>query len=160
MKAIKINPFDQTTSMIELDSDDLASVRQHLSRPEADIEVSFFDVFRFGGDTKDIIYVDDEGLFQQNQAFFRVGAIPLAGIGLLVGTGHDGEDTDPNLSLAQIDYLFERNVFSWVKAENPSLAADQALREIAIANEIAAQTMEASGHTVKRTPFGFITQIG
>jgi len=161
MQAIKINPFNQTIALIELDSDDLASIRQQLCWPEANIDVSYFDVFRLGGadvfrfgeTSSDVLFVDDEGLYQQNQMFFRVGSTPIAGIALLVGTGADGDSINPTISLDQINYLFSRHVFSWV----PSAA--QAFAELTVATELAVTKAERAGHAVTRMPFGFITQF-
>lgn len=59
----------------------------------------------------DAIYVDDEGLIggPVYQFFGILGyPQPLAGRGLVVGTGHDGEDQTPEITLPQ---LIKQTVF-------------------------------------------------
>jgi hypothetical protein len=95
MKAILINPETQTATTVDHDGD-LASVKRL-------IECHMIDAARLPG-TNDVIYVDDEGLFQENQHFFKYAGYhqPLAGKGLLVGTGPEGEDMEPDTSLFEV----------------------------------------------------------
>ena len=49
-------------------------------------------------------YVDDEGLYAENQFFWihRNYPSPLAGTALLLGCNEEGEDTAPNTSIEQL----------------------------------------------------------
>jgi hypothetical protein len=48
-------------------------------------------------DNGDVIYVDDNGLYKTDQFFFmhKNYPNPIAGKGLLVGTGSEGDDEEP-----------------------------------------------------------------
>lgn len=50
----------------------------------------------------DAIFVDDEGLFKPEQAFFKHDGYPqpLAGKGLILGCDEEGETVEPTISLA------------------------------------------------------------
>jgi hypothetical protein len=151
MKAIKINPFDQSITEIDLPGGgDLSAIYGALSHPEAGIEVNMFDVFRIGGDVTDVIYIDDEGLFKSDQMFYRIGMQPLAGIGILVGTDKEGDTIEPSISLDHVRYLFDRNIFSWVASPF------DAMQQIRGQSEAAAKAAEAKGLQVERTEFGFM----
>ncbi len=151
MKVIKINPFDKTVEEVVLsDPHSLSEIYTLLSDEERGIVVDMFDVFRFGGQIDDVIYIDDEGLFKENQAFYRIGTIPLAGIGLIVGTDNQGGTIAPAISVEHVRYLFDRNVFSWVET------SDQGMQELRDMNEAGAKRMEAAGLKVERTEFGFL----
>lgn len=67
------------------------------------IECDTFDCARIGRDG-DSFYVDDDGLFKEEQAFFWNAGYPqpLAGKSLLMGTDENGESVSPKLSLEQV----------------------------------------------------------
>ncbi len=151
MKAIKINPFDQSITEIELpDATDIDAIYSALSHTDAGISVSMFDVFRFGGDVLDVIYIDDDGLYMDGQMFFRVGMQPLAGIGILVGTDSQGNTISPSISLEHVRYLFDRKILSWVASPF------DALKEIEDQVEAEAIAAIERGLVVTRMPFGFM----
>ena len=94
MKAILINPFDETIEEIEYSGNwrDISNL----------IECDMFTVAYFD-DTDDSVYVDDEGLYVENQAFFTIGSYPppRAGRGLLLGTDEEGDSTDCKTTLEE-----------------------------------------------------------
>lgn len=59
------------------------------------IDAQLFDVV-YINDQRDVIYVDDEGLFHSKH-FFRIEGYPspLAGKGLVLGTDNEGETISP-----------------------------------------------------------------
>lgn len=77
MKAIKINPWDKTIKEIEI-GDSLQDIYDNL-------QAQAFDLIRI--DYSNWIYVDDMGLYKQDQAFFVWDGYPqpLAGYGLVLG---------------------------------------------------------------------------
>jgi hypothetical protein len=62
----------------------------------------WFDVVEFNQHTKDAVYVDDEGLLNDPQHFFKIRGAhsPLAGKGLVAGCDEDGETVSPQCDLA------------------------------------------------------------
>ena len=123
MQAILINPFDKTIEEIEYSGDwkDISSLL------ECDIfTTAYFD------DTDDSVYVDDEGLYVEDQAFFTIGSYPhpLAGRGLILGCNDEGDSVDCKTTLeeakAMVEFLgtnpmekpeAEFNVFSFDEIE-------------------------------------------
>lgn len=123
MQAILINPFDKTIEEIEYSGDwkDISSLL------ECDIfTTAYFD------DTDDSVYVDDEGLYVEDQAFFTIGNYPqpLAGRGLILGCNDEGDSVDCKTTLeeakAMVEFLgnnpmgkpeAEFNVFSFDEIE-------------------------------------------
>ncbi|KAA1015988.1 hypothetical protein FVF58_01150 [Paraburkholderia panacisoli] len=104
MKAYLINPFDWTVSEIDsFKGGNLQSIYQLL-------DCDTIDAVRPEG-TTDVIYIDDEGLFKDDQRFFFCKLFPyqsIAGKGLWIGTARDGYDTTPKES---IDFV--RSVILW-----------------------------------------------
>jgi hypothetical protein len=92
MKAFLINPFDKTVSEVDYSGDykDIYKL----------INAELFDVVYIDGNNA--IYVDDEGLFKNEQAFFQVGYAMLAGYGLVLGTDDEGESISPAISLKDL----------------------------------------------------------
>lgn len=101
MKAILIDPFTQTITEVEHNGD----YKQIYELIDAEL----FDSVRIS--ENDFIFVDDEGLFQEDQAFFRVRGYPdpLAGKGLVLGASAIGESVDPVISLEEL-----RRSVSWL----------------------------------------------
>jgi len=94
MQAILINPFDKTIEEIEYSGDwkDISSLL------ECDIfTTAYFD------DTTDSVFVDDEGLYVEDQAFFTIGDYPqpLAGRGLILGCNDEGDSVDCETTLEE-----------------------------------------------------------
>jgi len=91
-KAILINPFTRSITEVEYNGD-------------------FNEIYKLiGCDTFTIapithrgdgIFIDDEGLFKFNQAFFKHDGYPqpLAGCGLIMGCDEEGETVEPTVSL-------------------------------------------------------------
>ena len=102
MNAFLINPFTKTITSVDYNGD-YKSIYSLLGRG-----VSAFDCV--GIIDEDTIYVDDEGLFKSDQAYFqcRLGNEgdyeetyyhPLAGIGLVLGGDEDGDSVSPGITL-------------------------------------------------------------
>lgn len=117
MQAFLIDPFDQTVTAVEYSGNyqDIYKL----------IGASLFDVVRIR--KGDSIYVDDEGLFREEQAFFKHKDYPnpLAGKALVLGTNDEGDSIEPNCVLAElkhnIEFGFPMNVMGrlvWVRQEN------------------------------------------
>lgn len=69
-----------------------------------------FDLFTCVGlGNGETLFVDDEGLFKENQSFFRIGDYhsPLAGKGLILGTDEEGESVASKISLAKLSESVE-----------------------------------------------------
>tara|TARA_R110002012_G_scaffold306769_1_gene511706 strand:+ start:557 stop:895 length:339 start_codon:yes stop_codon:yes gene_type:complete len=96
MKAILINVKDQSITEVE-HNDTLDNIYDLLN-------CRTFDVVRI--DETDGIYVDDEGLFVDDQLFFEYGgdaqAVRLAGNGLILGVDDEGNSTSPNVTLEEV----------------------------------------------------------
>lgn len=94
MRAILIDPFDQTVTEVDY-SGDFKQIHELLNIR------SFTLVSDFAGGND--IYVDDNGLAVdfENQAFFIAKGYPepLAGKGLILGVTPDGESTATELNL-------------------------------------------------------------
>lgn len=93
MKAYLIDPFSECVTEVDYSGNykDIYKL----------IKAELFDVVYIND--KDCIYVDDEGLYKNNQAFFMIdGSHPLAGYGLVLGTDDDGASISPEASLQSI----------------------------------------------------------
>jgi hypothetical protein len=80
MRAILIDPFTQTIEEVDYSGDykDIYSL----------IECDLFTTVYLPNTSDDTLFVDDEGLYVENQRFFKIDGFeqPLAGRGLLLGT--------------------------------------------------------------------------
>ena len=101
MKAILINPFDQTIKETEYTGDykeiyDLVSCRT-------------FDCVRLT--PHEDMYIDDEGLLMDNQRYFRMLEIGAnyAGKALLLSHDDEGETTATNWTLQEV-----KNMVQWL----------------------------------------------
>ena len=92
MKAYLIDPFEKSINEVEYSGDyqDIYKL----------INADLFDVAYI--DDGIGVFVDDEGLYKPNQAFFQVGYAMLAGYGLVLGTDDEGESISPNISLKDL----------------------------------------------------------
>jgi|TARA_R100001224_G_scaffold113524_1_gene99212 hypothetical protein len=97
MKAILIDVHTQSVTEVEHDNTldniyDLLNCRT-------------FDVVRI--DEVDSIYVDDEGLFVDDQLFFEYGgdaqSVRLAGNGLILGVDDEGNSISPQTTVEEVE---------------------------------------------------------
>lgn len=92
MKAYLIDPWAKTVSEVEVD--------RSIDAIYAQIGVDCFCCVTIsaGGD---VLYVDDEGLFVEKQAFFSIITYPqpLAGKALCLGTDENGDSISPKIDL-------------------------------------------------------------
>lgn len=96
MRAIVIDPFDRTATEVVISGNDLQEIY-------ATLGVTCIDAVRLP--EGDVIYVDDEGLLKGATGFFHLVGLtpnPLAGRGLLVGSGADGSDADPVIQISAV----------------------------------------------------------
>jgi len=88
MRAILIDPFTQTIEEVDYSGDykDIYGL----------IQCDLFTTVYLPNTSDDTLFVDDEGLYVENQKFFKISGFhqPLAGCGLLLGTDKEGESTD------------------------------------------------------------------
>lgn len=102
MKAILIDPVNQTVSEVEHDdSRTLESINGH-------IEADCFDVVTVNM-KRDGIYVDDEGLFKEDLYIFNYfdpeemyEPAQLAGKGLILGCDDEGRAIAPSLTVEEV----------------------------------------------------------
>ena len=96
MKALLIDVKNQEVTEVEHD-DTLESIYNH-------INCRTFDVVRI--DDVNSIYIDDEGLFVEDQLYFKyigtTDSVSLAGNGLILGVDDEGETIEPTLTLEHV----------------------------------------------------------
>lgn len=104
MKAFLIDPFAREITEVEHDASGIDGIYELIDAPI--FATATFNEF---GDT---IFVDDEGLFREDQAFFRHDGYPqpLAGKGLVLGCDDEGETVAPSTTLEAL-----RNDVSFVQ---------------------------------------------
>lgn len=108
MKAYLIDPFEKSINEVEYSGDykDIYKL----------IDAQLFDVAYI--DDNLAVYVDDEGLFKNEQAFFQVGYAILAGYGLVLGTDSEGNSISPNIKLKdlvkKIKFVTQEEVMRYV----------------------------------------------
>lgn len=88
MKAYLIDPFMETVQEIDY-SGDWKDIRTLL-------KCDIFTTVYFDDMSTDSVFVDDEGLYVDNQRFFKLGGYtqPLAGYGLVLGCNEEGDSVD------------------------------------------------------------------
>jgi hypothetical protein len=88
MKALLIDPFMETVQEIDY-SGDWKDIRTLLN-------CDIFTTVYFDDMSTDSVFVDDEGLYVENQRFFKLGGYPqpLAGYGLVLGCNEEGDSVD------------------------------------------------------------------
>jgi len=88
MRAILIDPFTQTIEEVDYSGDykDIYGL----------IQCDLFTTVYLPNTSDDTLFVDDEGLYVENQRFFKIDGFeqPLAGRGLMLGTDEEGESVD------------------------------------------------------------------
>ena len=96
MKAILIDVKNQEITEV-LHDNTLESIYKH-------VDCRTFDVVNIDGVNS--IYVDDEGLFVEDQLYFKytgtTNSVSLAGNGLVLGVDEEGETTSPTLMLEEV----------------------------------------------------------
>ena len=96
MKAILIDVINKEVREVEHD-DTLESIYKH-------VDCGTFDVVRI--DNLNSIYIDDEGLFIEDQQFFNyvidLRVASLAGNGLILGVDDEGNTIEPTLTLEEV----------------------------------------------------------
>ena len=104
MRAILIDPFTQTIEEVDYSGDykDIYSL----------IECDLFTTVYLPNTSDDTLFVDDEGLYVENQRFFKIEGYeqPLAGRGLLLGTDEEGESIDCMSTVEEV-----KAIVSWEK---------------------------------------------
>ena len=101
-KAILINPFNKTIEMVDYDFGGSYLQISHLIGTEECVKPLFCAVDIDGTNT---VYIDDEGLYRDTQAYFMWEGYhqPLQGKGLILGTDYDnGESIPTTLSLDEV----------------------------------------------------------
>jgi len=98
MRALLINPFSESISEIDYDGD-WKSIARLIA-----IEHRPFTLVSLGDPERHHIYLDDEGLYQPAQRFFilRSYPSPLAGRGLVLRDGPDGDEAEATLTLESL----------------------------------------------------------
>jgi hypothetical protein len=114
VKAYLIDPFDMTVSPVLQVGDDPGAIKSHIRA--ARLDAVFVAVV---GDVRLTLYVDDEGIYQQPQAWFRFAGFgePIPGRALCVGTDARGGMVEPPWSMARVF-----GSVSWLGCERPKLA--------------------------------------
>jgi len=100
MRGILIDPFAQ--EIVEVDySGDWRDIKKFL---QCDL---FTTVYM--PDTTDSIFVDDEGLYVENQRYFKFASYPqpLAGMGLVLGCNDEGDSVSCESTLEQVKAMVE-----------------------------------------------------
>ena len=89
-KAILINPFNKTIEMVEYDFGGSYLQISHLIGTEECVKPLFQAIDIDGTNS---IYIDEEGLYRETQAYFMWEGYhqPLQGKGLILGTDWEGE---------------------------------------------------------------------
>jgi hypothetical protein len=104
MRAILIDPFTQTIEEVDYSGDykDIYGL----------IECDLFTTVYLPNTSDDTLFVDDEGLYVENQRFFKIDGFeqPLAGRGLLLGTDEEGESVDCMSTVEEV-----KAIVSWEK---------------------------------------------
>ena len=95
MKGILIDPFARTITERVIEPDSLKSIYDAIS-------ADCFSCVEL--DDRDTLYVDDEGLYRENQEFFMIGNYPqpIAGSALILGCDPEGESVTPKASLDKV----------------------------------------------------------
>jgi len=98
MKAILINPYNETITEVEY-SGNFKEIYKL-------IDCSTFDCINIDDDNT--LFVDDEGLLQQNRYFYWKDYTNLAGKALIIGVDYQtGEDCDTSWSLQEVENMVE-----------------------------------------------------
>lgn len=103
MKAVLIDPFNRTISMVQMGNDWRLSIKTPLhTEISARIGCKYFTVA--GYYDNDVVYCDDEGLLHGPTEFVMISGFgnPIAGRVLMLGSTADGDSTDVNTDAVQM----------------------------------------------------------
>lgn len=118
LKGILIDAVEEEVREVEVDPGDstetLKSIREHIRCNHIE---AVFNTFRNeypDKGCKDVIFVDEEGLFNPESSFFFIPGLaqPIAGNGLIIGGDFaTGETTGHTMSKKNIEFLKENTIF-------------------------------------------------
>lgn len=96
MKAYLIDPHKREITQVEYDGNWKSIAPM--------IHCRLFDLVILDDETRDGVFVDDEGLFVENQKYFFIEGFHqlFAGYGLVLGIDDEGESVEPKLSLEEV----------------------------------------------------------
>lgn len=100
--AILINPFAKSVTLVPYEyGGSYKQISEYISTPEAPNPLFTCVGINRAGDS---IFVDDEGLYRETQAFFQWEgyAQPLQGFGLVLGCDEEGETVPPSMTVEQV----------------------------------------------------------
>ena len=104
MQAILIDPFTETIEVVDYSGDwqDISTLLG--CSLFTTIDLGDNDIYDSDLGDSDTLYVDDEGLYVEDQRFFNLEGYPqpLAGRGLVLGYTSDGNSTDSSLTVSEI----------------------------------------------------------
>lgn len=104
MQAILIDPFTETIEVVDYSGDwqDISTLLG--CSLFTTIDLGDNDIYDSDLGDSDTLYVDDEGLYVEDQRFFNLEGYPqpLAGRGLVLGYTPDGNSTDSSLTVSEI----------------------------------------------------------
>jgi len=107
MKAIRINVYDRTITEVDLGENSLKGMQKIVG---GNIELAFGVKL---GDNGDALFVNEEGLLNNPQAFqmwyYEAGEkyLVFAGNGVIVGTDDEGETVDVKVKAENVKRLLE-----------------------------------------------------
>lgn len=157
MKAYLIDPFNLLIHAVEHDGDH-RDIQRHIGVDRLSAEI-VGQVQTESGRVDVTLYVDDEGIYRQPQAWFTVAGFPepIPGKALCLGTDYRGEAVEPPATLQQLAARI-----GWLGTARPHLAdasvtdGNGVTRRIPMngpdapksATEMALRIAEAQGDTV------------
>lgn len=99
IKAIMIDPYEQTIEVVDYSGDwkDIGGL----------LGCELFTSVYI--DHMDTMFIDDEGIYVENQRYFKIGDMPtpLAGKALVLGTDDEGDSTDCVSTVKDIQDMVE-----------------------------------------------------
>ena len=98
VKGLLIDPKEKTITEVQHDTADYKEIYKLI-----DCEPSPFTIVHIG-DGRDVIFVDDEGLFKDPRYFFTIAGYPqpIAGKGLVLGGNEEGETISAEITLEDL----------------------------------------------------------
>jgi hypothetical protein len=120
VRAILIDPFKCKVEQIEHDASNYRKIYEVLSHET--MNVSSFEVVYPDLASRDCVYVDAQGLLKPTERFFTINGYkyPLAGKGLILGSGSDGETASAATQLSDLNIAFlQRQGQQLVQANEP-----------------------------------------
>ena len=107
MRVIVINPWDQTVAEAEHNGD-YRDYYRLLSGPTLeglpDAEINCFDIVQVGDADGHIMFVDDDGLYAEPQAYFMLGASNnvFAGRGVIARSNGGEDETGATITIEDV----------------------------------------------------------